>query len=112
MDEYEILLLMSMFLVGFYLYVIEQREPVDRRWWVHPTNRLRDAQGLSNNLIKELRENDPKKYKNYMRMSGATFDKLLSLVASDITKSYRSRKPIDPCTKLQLCIRYGVLNYL
>lgn len=106
MDDESFILFISVFLAGFYFFVLDNREPVFRRWWVRPTNRLRDAQGASENLIKELREKDPQKYKRYMRMSGETFDKLLGIIASDITKRHCSRRPINPRTKLELCIRY------
>lgn len=104
MENVEMLLLMSVFLFGFYFCVIDNKKPVYRRWWVRPTNMLRAKQGVSNNFIRELRQKDHKKYKQYMRMSGETFDKFLSIVGPDITKKYGSRKPIDPCTKLEICI--------
>lgn len=105
MESVEFMFMMTVLLFGFYFYVVDQKKPVNRRWWVRPTNRLRDEHGASNNFIRELRQNDHKKYKQYMRMSGETFDKLLSIVGPDISKKYGSRRPIDECTRLEICIR-------
>ena len=84
-----------------------------RRWWVRPIYmpEARESQGTHNNLIREMRLNDPGKYTKWMRMTPAMFDELLRVVGPQITKSYRARAPIDPCTKLELTIRYFFNTY-
>lgn len=112
MESMEFVLYMTTLLFGFYIFVIDRPRQVFRKWWVRPTNTLRSEQGASNNFIRELRQKDINKYKRYMRMSPETFDKLLSIVGNDITKKYGSRRPIKPCTKLEITVRYSVVYIL
>lgn len=93
-------------------YVIKKRKLVSNRkkktkLWVRPIYlpEQRNSQGLSSNLIKELRHTDQKKFTNWMRMSPTSFDRLLNIVRPAITKKYVIREPIDPKLKLELTLR-------
>lgn len=59
-----------------------QKMKIARRWWVRPAYRPEQslAQGKHVNLIKLLRAADIKKFTNWMCMTPATFDKLLTIV--------------------------------
>lgn len=106
MDDDEMcIFLASVFMVGYFFLVLNEKKRVLRRWWVRPTNRLRFEQGDHDNFLRELRQKDPVKYRSYMRMSVKSFDKLLALVSPKITKTYCARKPIDPSIKLEIAIR-------
>lgn len=79
-----------------------------RRLWVHPIflETMRKGQGIHDNLISELRVNDPSKFFNYLRMSPESFDKLLSFVGPLIVKEdSRFRSAINPSTRLALTLR-------
>ena len=102
-------------LAGMYL-CLNKRRPTEqgivrrrnRRWWVRPiyVPAVRASQGVHDNLLREMRLSDPGKYTKWTRMTPAMFDKLLSLVGPNITKQRIARAPIDPCTKLEITLRY------
>ena len=91
---------------GMYFFNKNKEQPVrprrTRRWWVCPIY-MPEA--------REMRLTDPSKYTKWMRMTPTMFDELLRLVGPQITKSYRARAPIHPCTKLELTIRYFLNTY-
>ena len=101
-------------LAGMFLTIKEQeqekkKERKQRRWWIRPIYmpEARRDQGAHANLINEMRLSDPKKFSNWMRMTPATFEKLLKIVGPKITKLHIARTPIDACTKLELTLRYN-----
>lgn len=79
-----------------------------RKYWVRPIFIIerRLAQGASNNLVNELRQQDHENFINYFRMEPALFEKLLQLVRPQITKQSAVRKAIPPETRLHITIRY------
>lgn len=88
------------------------KEANRRKYWVHPIfmEKMRKAQGIHDNLIVELKLNDPSKFFNYLRMSPSSFDKLLALVGpSIIKKDSRFRESINPSTRLALTLRYFMI---
>ena len=59
------------------------------------------------NLVKELRLEEELLYSNYLRMAKESFNVLLSLIRSKITKETTNmREPIPPEVKLVVTIRY------
>lgn len=76
--------------------------------WVRPifTEENRFFQGDSDNLIREMTNNDPKKYIEYLRMTEKSYNELLKLLAPRITKEHVVRTPISANTRLQICLRY------
>ena len=93
----------------FYLYLmIKEKGPLERRWWVRPSFPVqrRFTMGNSDNLAMEMRHEDKDLYTNYFRMDPQTFDELLALIKSRITKQHTVRVPIPAKTRLELCLRY------
>ncbi|XP_018402561.1 PREDICTED: putative nuclease HARBI1 [Cyphomyrmex costatus] len=95
----------------FYLYMRYKELQDDRKnreMWVRPifTERRRLLQGDSDNLIMEMRLEDPNKYFNYLRMSAVIFNELLNIVGPLIEKENVVRKPIPARTRLEVTIRW------
>ena len=79
-----------------------------RTIWVRPifTERRRLLQGASDNLLVEMRLQDPEKYFNYLRMSPTIFNELLNIVGPLITKQKVVRSPIEARTRLEVTVRW------
>ncbi|XP_018393514.1 PREDICTED: putative nuclease HARBI1 [Cyphomyrmex costatus] len=95
----------------FYLYMRYKELQDDRKnreMWVRPIfmERRRLLQGDSDNLIVEMRLEDPNKYFNYLRMSAVIFNELLNIVGPLIEKENVVRKPIPARTRLEVTIRW------
>lgn len=97
--------------------VVKKYKP--RQYIMRPNDRkkLRERFGHQN-LLAEMRLQDPNRFRNYLRMSAAMFDKLLNIVGPSITKSILGpTTPINPSTRLAITIRYlikpkNILNRL
>ena len=89
------------------------------RWscWTRPWIFRRQVYGAHHALIKELRNEDPKSLKSFLRTDMATFEELLQLVTRMIKKSStKMREPIPPAERLSLTFRFlatgkNFLNY-
>lgn len=69
------------------------------------------SSGLSQNLIPELRTEDPKGFKKLLRMSPESFDEILEAVGPGITKQDTvMRAAIPASTKLEMVLRYLALG--
>ena len=82
---------------------------IRRQWWQRPWLRttLRRQFGLYDQLMQELRRDDPRSFRKFMRMPAAMFDKILERVGPFITKQYTNcREPLDPGLKLALTLRH------
>uniref|UniRef100_A0A8C5PCV2 DDE Tnp4 domain-containing protein n=1 Tax=Leptobrachium leishanense TaxID=445787 RepID=A0A8C5PCV2_9ANUR len=87
-----------------YLYLQHKRQ---RRTWVHPINTARHTHGHFVTLYRPLRERDPLKFFNYMRMSIPSFDELLSQLRESLTKrDTNMRDAIPPEEMLVITLRY------
>jgi len=76
-----------------------------RRWWVHPTNQVRETFGEYHHLVQELEEY-PERWFKYFHMSRRKFDILLEMVRKGIEPRRTSwRKPISAREKLVVCLR-------
>lgn len=86
----------------------EQTRTSGRSVWVREifTEEQRLLQGVSTNLIKEMRRSDTKKFANFLRMSPDTFDKLLAIVEPLIRKQNVVRNSIEPKLRLEITLRY------
>ncbi|KAK3916794.1 Protein ALP1-like [Frankliniella fusca] len=81
------------------------RAKYSRRWWVRPLFASHDEQGAWLNLIPQMRETDPDRFYNFMRMTPDCFDRVLELVSPYIRK--RSwRKFIEPGERLAITLRH------
>ena len=72
---------------ALYKYIIfnEEGKKTKRKAWVKKWRLDRDRYGHMP-LLRELRDNDPEDYKNYLRMDNTTFEYLLNLVSPYIAK--------------------------
>ena len=62
---------------------------------------------MYNQLMVELRNEDPRSFNNFLRMSPNMFDELLGRVRPRITKTYTEcREPLEPGLKLSLALRH------
>uniref|UniRef100_A0A8C5Q003 DDE Tnp4 domain-containing protein n=1 Tax=Leptobrachium leishanense TaxID=445787 RepID=A0A8C5Q003_9ANUR len=87
-----------------YLYLKSKKK---RRSWVHPINTARYTHGHFATLYRPLREKDPVKFFNYLRMSINSFDELLSKVREPLTKrDTNMRDAIPPEEMLVITLRY------
>ena len=77
--EDEILFPLCTILIYTIMRRFRKRE-VDRRCWVKPWIRRRNALGAHHALLSELRNEDQTNFKNFVRMDPAAFDELLELV--------------------------------
>ncbi|CAL1672465.1 unnamed protein product [Lasius platythorax] len=44
------------------------KRTTQRRWWIRPVNRLRNAQGFYHNIVQELLQNDNEEFFGLYRM--------------------------------------------
>ena len=87
----------------------KKKKKTRRRFWVRQIVQKRRDQGEFHNLLQEMRLNDPESHFRYLRMSKATFDRLLARVGPLLSRrGYRSdhRPDISPNERLALTIRY------
>ncbi|XP_018403802.1 PREDICTED: uncharacterized protein LOC108780545 [Cyphomyrmex costatus] len=79
-----------------------------RQFWVRMifSEQRRLLQGASNNLVKEMQQNDEEKFRNYFRMDSVVLKKLFDLVGPLITKNSNVRKAISAETRLYITVRY------
>ena len=81
----------------------EEKEEVWVRQWIGRRRQF----GLYDQLLVELRQEDQKSFKNFMRMPPDMFDELLARVGPRITKqTTRYREPLEPGLKLALTLRH------
>uniref|UniRef100_A0A8C5LW04 DDE Tnp4 domain-containing protein n=1 Tax=Leptobrachium leishanense TaxID=445787 RepID=A0A8C5LW04_9ANUR len=87
-----------------YLYLRNKRQLCS---WVHPIIAARYMHGHFVMLYRPLRERDPAKFFNYLRMSIPSFDELLSKVREPLMKrDTNMRDAIPPEEMLVITLRY------
>ena len=75
--------------------------------WVRPWILRREELGCYDQLMVELRLEDPKAFHNFMRMTPDMFDELLARVGPRITKETTNmREPLSPGLKLAVTLRH------
>lgn len=58
-------------------------------------------------LLKQLQQNEPDDFRNYLRMDSTTFERLLSMVKEGLTKQRTAmREPISPEERLIATLRF------
>ena len=77
-----------------------------KRFWVRPILQKRKQQGEYANLVREMQLGDHESFFKYFRMSPATFEILLRLVAPKIIKSSEKREAVSPAERLSVTLRY------
>lgn len=86
----------------------ERKETNLRRIWVAPifSEKRRNEQGASNNLIKEIKNTDLEKFFEFMRMDTEAFNELLKIIEPNITKQNAVRNSVPATTRMEICLRY------
>ena len=78
-----------------------------RRMWTRGWILRREQFGLYDQLMVELRREDPRTFKNFMRLSPDLYDEVFERVKGRITKQFTwFRKPVDPGLKLAVTLRH------
>lgn len=78
-----------------------------RSMWTRAWIQRRRQFGLYDQLLVELRREDPRSFVNFMRMSPEMYDEILERVRHRITKQYTwFREPLEPGIKLALTLRH------
>ena len=79
----------------------------NRAYWTRGWISRRRQFGLYDQLMVELRNEDPVTFKNFMRMPPEMFDEVLERVRHRITKQYTFyRDPLEPGLKLAIALRH------
>ncbi|KAK7944566.1 hypothetical protein WMY93_000294 [Mugilogobius chulae] len=88
------------------LLAMQQKRTRQRRFWVHPLNQQREAQGDFHHLVAELRLDSQRHYK-YFRMSAEQMDHILYIIGPEITRQTTNyRAAIEPKQRLAVALRY------
>ncbi|XP_053390824.1 uncharacterized protein LOC128553673 [Mercenaria mercenaria] len=86
---------------------LQHRDRLRGRQWVRPWIARRGQYGAYHALMQELRQEDPRSYKNFVRMDKDTFTELLELVTPLIKKKDTfMRNSISAAERLALTLRY------
>ena len=85
----------------------KKKQRKKRTLWVRHWISRRGRLGASNNLLRELKLEEPTDYKNFLRMNGQQFDQLLEKVKYRISKKDTAmREALSPQIKLEITLRY------
>lgn len=109
-EEEEDALLVSLF--GFAAQFVigngeNQRRRRNRKIWVRDWVKRRNELGCYSQLLRELENEEPQLYKNFLRMNNADFNNLLELVSPLIKKENTNmREAIAPGERLALTLRF------
>ena len=84
-----------------------QRAPNPRRVWTRLWLLRREQYGIYDQLLVELRREDPVEFKKFMRLPPQMFDEVLERLKPHITKQHTwYRPPLEPALKLALTLRH------
>ncbi len=82
-------------------------QAANRTQWSMPWILRRDAQGVHENLIRELTAEDPEGFRRFDRMNRESFDELLAMVYPlIIKKDTHLRMSIKPSKRLSVTLRF------
>ncbi|XP_028416048.1 protein ALP1-like [Dendronephthya gigantea] len=85
----------------------KRRKRKRREVWMRSWMGRRRQFGIYDQLLVELRSEDTRYFKNFMRMVPEMFDELLARVSPRITKKHTwYRRPLEPGLKLSLTLRH------
>jgi hypothetical protein len=85
---------------------MNQRIVARRRFWVRPWLERRPLLGQYDRLLKELHDEDPLSYKNFLRLEPDMFQEILLRIGPKIQKDTFFRRALDPGMKLAITLRY------
>ncbi|XP_072167313.1 putative nuclease HARBI1 [Diadema setosum] len=77
-----------------------------RRWWVRPWIARRPIYGQYEQLMEELRKENPADLKSFLRVEPDLFFELVRQVGPRIEKSAKGRAPLQPGLKLAITLRF------
>lgn len=78
-----------------------------RNIWLRDWIGRRPELGLYDRLMVELRNEDPRAFQNFMRMSPAMFDEIVQRLTQPLTKETTNwRAPLDQGLKVALTLRH------
>ena len=108
-EEYEIAVVryhLHAVLLAKYWMLVRRRKRKPRvvrtRQWIS----RRPEFGIQDQLLVELRREDPKSFKNFLRMEPAMYDEIVQCVGPRVTKKITSfRKPLSPDIKIAFTLR-------
>ncbi|XP_064460971.1 uncharacterized protein LOC135370954 [Ornithodoros turicata] len=110
MDDNDVLATIEVLLLTVSLILRKRRSQTNqssRRYWVRPVLRYRDVEGQASGLLPRLRSRDVSWFRDFIRMPPRTFDTLLGLVQTTITRADTSfRKAIPASDRLALTLRF------
>lgn len=93
------------------LLLNDKRKRQEKKYWVSSIFKMRKQHGFFHAIFPVLKL-DTEKFQNYLRLSLAQFETVLSLVYSHITKKYVVREPISAEERLVVTIRYKLFNFI
>jgi hemerythrin len=73
---------------ALYVHFSTETRKITREIWVKKWRQDRHRYGHVP-ILRELRENDPEDFKNYLRMDNSTFEYILKLISPHISKQDR-----------------------
>ena len=80
--------------------------PKRKKKWVKKWYLCRREQGHTR-LLRELRDDEPEDYRNFLRMDAESYDELLNLVMPMIVKQNTTmREAISPNARLSMTLRF------
>ncbi|KAJ8301055.1 hypothetical protein KUTeg_022574 [Tegillarca granosa] len=104
--EDEVAITVSIIMICAAMKLLKKRK-VKRKCWTRPWIKRRSKFGAHHALLDELRREDPKSYKNFIRLDDAAFQELLQLVTPLIKrKDTCMRDAIPPAERLSLTLRF------
>ncbi len=85
----------------------QRRGARHRRWWCQPWLLIRPAFGQFEQLMVELKVEDPVAFQNFVKLEPAMFQELVDRLTPLITKTDTNcHKALDPGLKLNITLRY------
>lgn len=98
---------MSAAVVTMCLVLKKQKKSTTGRLWVRPWVARRNLRGIHHNLLRELRSEDIRSYKNYLRMDKETFRFIVLRIAPLISRqNTHLRNPISVEERLMVTLRF------
>ncbi|KAK6188557.1 hypothetical protein SNE40_004712 [Patella caerulea] len=86
---------------------VRRRQRRVRAIWVRQWINRRPQLGLYDRLMVELRNEDPRAFKNFMRMPPVMYDELVERLTPTLTKETTNwRAPLDPGLKVAITLRH------
>ncbi|KAK3097397.1 hypothetical protein FSP39_009298 [Pinctada imbricata] len=105
--EDEIVATICIIMICAALKKLTKKKRVKRKYWTRPWIRRRDTFGAHHALLNELRSEDPRSFRNFIRMNDESFQELLNLVTPLINrKDSCMRNAITAAERLSVTLRF------